>query len=330
MNYNLFAPSGLHKYEAGKPLAQAIHETALKLFAKYDRSRGALESEPGSLVDLVSFVLAIRFARIAVNLEKADGERYAWGAYYLLRATEEEYGLQHSTEDTLKARRDALAAAKLLPRGNTRAEIIQALRDLLGEDYGGIYIPAAADVNYWPADLGDNPQLLAAPNIERKIVQVVPAISTDLGVPQQVRYLPIDPLAPSGHTLAIGDQLVIEPENLGRAEVVTVEGLVIGDPELWFVATFQNAHEPGCLATQMPFPAWMSNQRTLLVAISESASADPIQRARIDNLLQRILPAVTTWAACPLSGPNTIGPWTIGDPVLGQIGYNPIGTITVV
>ena len=33
MKYSLFAPKGLAKYVAGKPLAQGFHETALALFA---------------------------------------------------------------------------------------------------------------------------------------------------------------------------------------------------------------------------------------------------------------------------------------------------------
>lgn len=329
MNYSLFAPPGLHKYQAGKPLAEAIHETGLRLFAKYDRSRGALETEPGSLVDLVAFALAIRFARIAANLEKAEGERYAAGAYYLLAQTEAEYGLQRGADDTLLTRRTALGEAKRAPRGCTRAELVQQLRDALRDDYGGLSIADAADVVEWPADLGDPPQLLAEANLDRKIVQIAPAISTDLGSPQQVRYTPIDPAPEVGHTLLVGDRLVVEPENLGRAEVVTVTSLAIGDPELYFTATFQQAHEPGCVAAQMPFPASTSTQRAILVALSEDAAVDPVLRGKADKLLDRILSGVTTWSLCGLSGTGTIGPWTIGDAVRGQLGRNPINTISV-
>jgi hypothetical protein len=329
MKYSLFAPSGLHKYQAGKPLAEAIHETAIRLFAKYDRSGGGLETQPGALVDYVAFVLAIRFARIAANLQNADGERYATGAYYLLAQTEAEYGLQRGAADTLLTRRTALGEAKRAPRGNARAELVQQLRDTLGDDYGGIFIADASNAVEWPADLGDAPQLLAEANIERKIVQIVPAISTDLGSPQQVRYTPIDPNPDVGHTLTVGDRLVVEPEILGRAEVVTVESLAIGDPELYFTATFEQAHEPGCVAAQMPFPASTSTQRAILVALSEDAAVDPVLRGKADKLLDRILSGVTTWSLCGLSGTDTIGPWTIGDPDRGQLGRNPIGTITV-
>jgi len=329
VKYSLFAPKGLYANKAGKPLAEAIYDTAIGLFAKYDERNGALATTPGSLVDLVCFTTAITFARIATSLDKADGERFAAGAYYLLAQIEAEHGLQHGADDTLKTRRAALAAAKRAPRGSARAELTAQLQEAFGEDFFGLYIPTSADAVVWPADLGDDPQLLLAESVERKIVQIVPSISTGLGASQQVRYTPLDLVPTSEHSLAIGDRLVIEPENLGRAEVVTVEGLAIGDPELYFTATFQQAHEPGALATQMPFPAWTSTQRAILVALNETVALDPVRRGKADELLDRILSGVTTWAICPTNGSGTIRPWTIGDPVFGQIGRNPIGTITV-
>ena len=99
--------------------------------------------------------------------------------------------------------------------------------------------------------------------------------------------------------------------------------------ELSFPATLREAHEPRCGAAQMPFPASTSNQRAILVALSEDAAVDPVLRGKADKLLDRILSGVTTWSLCGLSGTGTIGPWTIGDAVRGQLGRNPINTINV-
>ncbi len=330
MKYSFFAPKGLHKYVAGKPLAEAIYETAIKLFAKYDAKNGSFETKPGSLVDLTAFTIAITFARIAASLNKVDGERFADGAYYLLAQIESEYGLTPGADDTLKTRRTALAAAKRAPQGNAPAPLQQQLADELGDAFLGLYVPTSADAEIWPADLGDNPQLLAAESIERKVVSIVGAISTGLGAPQTVQYTHVDPNPGSGHTLAVGDRLVVEPEILGRAEVVTVTAIGEDGGALTFTATFDEAHEPGCVAAQMPFPAWTSTQRTILVALSADGAVDPVTRGKANKLLDRILTDVTTWSLCPTSGPGTIGPWTIGDPLLGQIGRNPIGTITVI
>jgi hypothetical protein len=122
----------------------------------------------------------------------------------------------------------------------------------------------------------------------------------------------------------------VEPEILHRAEVVevTAVGFDANDnPTL--TATFEEAHEPNAWATQMPFPAWTSTQRTVLVALETEAAVDAETRRKTHAKLEKLLTGVTVWALCGMSGENTIGPWTIGDPRLGMIGHNPIGTLTV-
>lgn len=331
MKYTLFAPKGLYKNEAGKPLAEAIHETALKLFAKYDRSGGSFETEPGSLVDLVSFMLAIAFARIAATRDKLNGERFALGAYYLLRQLEQEHGLQPSAEDTLRARRLALADAKRAPRGSAGPELEQQLRDLLGDAYIGTHVASGAEIVAWPEELGDQPQLLLPPEVDRKVVILATAISTDLGASQVVQYLAVDPIAATSttHTLQVGDQLVVEPEIVGRTEVVTVEALSASSDGIYLTATFNQAHEPGCVAAQMPFPAWASSVRHLLVALTEEAASDAETRRKVNQKLRKILTGVTTWDLCPSADGLTMGPWTIGDALLGRLGFNPLTQTTV-
>lgn len=329
MKYSLFTPKGLYANQGGKPLAEAIYETALKLFAKYGARGGSLKTDPGSLVDLTAFMIAITFARIAASLNKVDGERFAAGAYYLLAQLEAEHGLSPGADDTLKTRRAALAAAKRAPQGNAPAPLQQQLADELGDAFLGLYSPTSAEASIWPADLGDAPQLLAAESIERKIVRITGAVSTGLGASQAVQYTRVDPDPGSGHTLTVGDRLVVEPEILGRAEVVTVEAVGTDGSELTFTATFEQAHEPGCVATQMPFPAWTSSQKTILVALSADGAVDPVTRGKADKLLDRILSGVTTWALCPTSGAGTIGPWTLDDPLFGRLDCNPMDTVSV-
>lgn len=328
MPHSLFAPPGLREYTSRKPLAQALHETALQLFSRHSGDRGGFSTEEGSLVDLFCFSLAITLARAARTLDKADAERFAAGAYSLLATLEDEHGLRPGADDTLRIRREALADAKRAPRGNARPELEQQLRDLLGTDYVGLHVPSGAEVVIWPADLGDQPQLLADVDITRKLVRVVPAISFGLGAPQEVAYTPVDPIdADAGHTLAVGDRLVVEPELLHRAEVVTVEAIsAIGTS---FTATFNEAHEPNAWAAQMPFPAWTSSQRNVLVALTPAAAIDPETRRKADALLTKILTGVTTWSLCPSTDGATIGPWTIADPVLGVLGLNPLTLLTV-
>jgi hypothetical protein len=65
------------------------------------------------------------------------------------------------------------------------------------------------------------------------------------------------------------------------------------------------------------------------VPLAPALAQDPGTVQEIDVLLRRILTDVTVWYVCPLSSATTIGPWMIGDPVLGLLGKNPLGTITV-
>lgn len=334
MKYSLFAPKGLHLYQGGKPLAQAIHETALALFAKYGADQGSLSTEPGSLIDLFSFMLALALARAARMNQRADGERFADGAYHLLAAFEQEYGLRPGDGDTLATRRSELAQAKRFPRGCTRAELEQQIRDLLGDDFIGVHIPAAADVVNWPEELGDEPQLLVDPLIPRKLVRLPYAVSTGLGAAQYIAYEPIDPAAgdDAEGTLTAGDQLVIGVENLGLAEVVEVLSVQEpGDGETYplMEVVLTKAHDPGALGAAMPFPAWGSSQRHVFAVLTRDAGLDPEIRRKLDDKLTKILAGVTTWTICPASGAAQAGPWTLGDPVLSRLGMNPMGTLSV-
>jgi hypothetical protein len=322
-----FAPLGLLQPKSGTPAAEKLHATIVGLLS--DGSEFALASDVGSFVDCFSFALARSLAKVQLRQEKLDRSRLAAGAYELLDALEEEFGLTPAPTDTLRTRRRALAAAMKVVLGSRRTVLEQALSDLLGDDYVGLHVQSTGEVSIWPSALGDDPQLLLVPDAPRKLVSLVTAISTDLGSPQQVRYTPIDPNPDVGHTLTVGDRLVVEPEILGRAEAVTVESLAIGDPELYFTATFEQAHEPSAMAAQMPFPAWGSSQRHLLVALSSTAAVDAEKRRKTHELLARTVTGVTTWSICPASGASQCGPWTLDDPLFGRLDCNPMAIVSV-
>jgi len=322
-----FAPLGLLQLKSGAPAAEKLHATIAGLLS--DGSEFALAADVGTFVDCFSFALARSLAKVQLRQEKLDRSHLALGAYELLDALEEEFGLTPGPTDTLRSRRRALAAAMKVVLGSRRTVLEQALTDLLGDDYVGLHVQGTSEVSIWPSALGDDPQVLLVPDVPRKLVTLATAISTDLGSPQQVRYTPVDPAPEIGHSLLVGDRLVVEPENLGRAEVVTVTSLAIGDPELYFTATFQQAHEPSALAAQMPFPAWGSSQRHLLVVLSATAAVDAEKRRRTHELLARTVTGVTTWSICPASGASQCGPWTFDDPLLSRLDCNPMATVTV-
>lgn len=330
MKPSLFTPNGLLLFKGGKPLAEAIHATAVRLFT--DGRAGGLSRELGSFVDCFSFALARVVARAQLRQERLAGEMLAEKAYELLAQLEEEHGLRPAFGDTIATRRDALLVRLRAREGSRRPSLEQALRDLLGDDYVGIHIadPDTEVVN-WPTSLGDDPQMFGAPDMPRKLVTITNPIS-DLGL-QFATYVPVDP-APTDdteQTLLVGDKIVVGVENLGTAEPVTVTAVSLsgeGVGPLLFQAVFAKAHEPGCLAVAMPFPAWGSSQRHIWVVVSATAAVDAETRRKVDETMARMVTGVTTWSISPEGAAGTAGPWTLDHETYGKLNMNPMGLIT--
>ena len=329
MQTSEFTTGGLLLLSSETPSAELLHQTALRLLST--GQPGDLSTELGSFVDCLAYALAVVFARIQHRQRQIDGERIALTSYELLDALEEEYGLQHGANDTIAQRQLALLAAVKPVLGSRRPVLEQALHDLLGAGYVGIKVrdPNNGEVDLWPPNLNDDPMLLAEATITRKIVRLKQTISTGLGSPQSMVYEPIFPTAVLGHTLAVGDKLIIGPENLGLAERVTVESIAVDDPQLLFTATFNNAHDAEILGVQMPFPAWGSSQRHVFVGVTDDVTLDAEKLRRIHALMARHVTTCTTWSICSSSDGEHIGPWTLDDAVLGRLDFNPMAIISI-
>ena len=331
MKPSLFAPGGLLLLKGGTPVAESIHATIIQLLTTGED--GKLAADVGTFVDCFAFALARVVARVQRRQEQLEGERLAMGAYELLAQLEEEFGLRPAITDGIAARRAALLARGMAAQGSRRPSLEQALRDLLGEDFINFHVAdPASEVSIWPSALGDSPQLLAAPDQPSVLVSLPYAISTGLGAPQFVTYVPIEPsaAAETAHTLTVGDKVVVQPENLGLAETVTVTDTATAGSVLSFEATFNNAHDP-CLAVNMPFPAWGSSQRHLWIVLTETAAFDAETRRQVHELVARMVTGVTTWSICPQNPDlfGSAGPWTLDDLVMGALDFNPMATIAV-
>lgn len=322
MKTSAFTPTGLLKLRGEEPLAQRI----------YGATRAALGPElagqPASFVDCFAFAFALGVARGATLLERAFGQMLPSEVTDLLGAQEEEYGIIPSPTASITERRRALAARMLLPGGAGRLNAENALRSLLGDRFVAYRTTESAERGVWPPALGDAPQNFVDAEVARKLVHVTPAISIGLSASQAVAYVPVEPLAEAGtlHSLAVGDRVVVEPELLARAEVVTV--LALGeDPTSGptFTGVFNQAHEPGCWATTMPFPMWTSTQRHSLVVVEALAALDPEVRRQVHELMDRIARGVSTWALVQATGPRQAGPFLLDKSPLGA---TPFGTVT--
>jgi hypothetical protein len=284
---------------------------------------GEYDVSEGSRMEAFCYASAMQLAEARYTLEHAGLQISPHYVDEMMADRELEYGITAGPSDTLWTRRAVLAARKVLPRGARREAVVDALQTLLGDGFVFYRTTKPAEILNWPSALGDQPQNLQLPGVPRKLISITPTISIGLGAPQEVTYTRLDT---TQSELLVGDDLVVEPEILGRAEVVTVEAVVA--PPLGpyaFTATFDQAHEPGCLATTQPFPAWVGSQRFALIIVTAAAATNPETRRKIDELMQRVARGVSTWAIVAQSGAGTAGPFTIGVSPLGSV---PIGTIT--
>lgn len=333
MKTSAWAPLGLLKLKGGEYPAKAFHRTLVRLLGGH--VTGGFSAEVGTVVDVLSYSAAHVLALADSFVDRAWRQRFAATVYENLAAEEEEHGIRPGPDATVKERRAVLASRKLAPKGSARAALEEALRTLLGDDYVGIHVTDPSDATLWPATLGDAPQLLQSATIERKLIRILDTISIGLGAPQTVRYEGILPTTDgSEHTLRIGDRLVIEPEILGRAEVVTVTAVqqvvpLLDPAYLLFEATFEQAHEPSCLGSSAPFPVWTSSQCELLIVMTQTAAVTIEKRRQVHELLARLVTGVTTWALVQQATEGTAGPFTLDDPVLGMLDVNPLDEATV-
>jgi hypothetical protein len=274
---------------------------------------------PGSREDGWCYAWARCLAVVRLTLIHAGKQIEADCVTEFMGDREAEWQIVPGLNDSLITRRLTLAARKLLPRGARWEAVVDALSTLLGSDFVWYRTTKPAEIDAWPAGgAGAQPMNLQLPAVERKRIVITQPITLKLGSPQFVTYQLADPTQPA---LLVDDELVVQPENVARAERVTVTAVTPTN----FQATFNGVHDSGCSATTMPWPAWTSSQRVDLVILTAAAALDPETRRKTNDLLERILRGVSTWGLVQQTGPNTAGPFTLD---LSPLDATPLGTIT--
>jgi len=309
-----FTPLGLLRLQSTPSEGQKIYDA---LTASLGKPGENYALTPGSREDAWCYATAIALGVAHLTLLHAGLQIDPSCVFEYLADREAEWGLVPPPTATVLQRRAALAAAELLPRGARREAVVAALAALLPNDFVFYRTTKPAEIALYPAALGDQPQNLQVPTVPRKLFQLGQPISANLGTPQavQYRYLPNETAQP---VLLVGDKVVVDPDDLNRAEVVTV----MAAPAFGtFTATFQNPHNPGVVISTAPFPLWTSTQRSDLIVTSPAAAVDPTDRALIGNLLARILRGVSTWQVAAVtsggSAGGTTGPFLVGESPVG-------------
>ncbi len=311
MQLSAFTPLGFLQLKAGPSEAEKIYNALIgSLGGNYDVSKG-------SRMDGWCYALAMQLAEARLTLQHAGLQISPPCVTEMMADREAEYGIVPGPNDTLETRRMVLAARELLPRGARREAVVDALQTLLGASFVWYRTTRPDEIATWPLNLGDQPQNLQPATVPRKRLTLTQPVSIHLGVPQSVSYALADTNEPA---ILVGDSIVVEPENLALTETVVVTAVT----PTHFTATFNQTHNLGCTANTAGFPMWVSNQRNDLIIVSYAAAIDVETRRKINDLLERILRSVSTWAIIQVTAPGFAGPFKLN---ISPMNATPFGLV---
>lgn len=287
--------------------------------SEIDFSVGTLYDEPHLYA--VSRMLALAL----YELEHAGNQQYPDRSYDQIPLFELDFQLVPGPYDTALTRRGALAAAWLLPRGETASNVVNSLRALIGSSKFLAYVPhpgGATSSGFAVQSWNGFKDIRIAP----RLVQIVDAVTLGpSSQPQWVAYQNFDTSIPTPILLQQGDKITIDGGNTMQQEVVTVAATSSVTQNQttpgfnYFQATFTLAHAPGAPVTTGSYPFTWSTMRSSYVVVNASVAVDNAQRVRINALVGKLSRAVEQWFIVqPTSTTQTggtVGPLTVGSPM---------------
>lgn len=311
MKFSALAPFGLLRFGGTRSLAEQF------LTSYLDAMHESAADDP--LQRGVAFATSISQALSARTIERAGNQAKPSKAGELIALLEEDYGVRAGPNDGLAARRGRLVAAAKLWLGNSPGNVRAALSSLLGSDFVDLRA-------VWPEEV----ELSSDPTNHRD-VRVLPRdvqLTEDVAKSGAAVFVGYENLggasgpytgAPES-VLAKGDVVMVDGENTGTREVVTVLDVAGEAGARSFSAVFTKPHGVGTTVTTADWPAQWSTKRFVYVVVKAEAAANQETRDRIDALMGKLVRGATQWAiVSPTSpGANTIGPF--------QLGVTPLGT----
>ena len=316
-----FTGFGNLEFSSKPPRAQSIYESLVSM------NGGNFDDNFSGPINAEWYAIAMAAGCARDTLERVENQADPETVHEMLPVQESMYGLSPGPFDSTNARRAALAARYAVARRPTLPNVTQALRLLLGEDFvawvpNPVATPSPAAI---PADK------CKAATARFKTLRLLDNV-TSVGS-QRVRYTPLD-----GDATDLQDRetVVIDPGLSGIEELITVIGPRDGvkilatdpDPVGAFTATFANAHAAGAVGITSAWPNWSSYKKHSLVIVKNGRATDPILRAKVTDLLSRMLSGSSTWDVVQENTtPGTCGPFRVGEPGIGIV---PIGAASYV
>jgi hypothetical protein len=312
--FSAFTPLGMLSFSNRPSHAETIFRALVSaLGGNFDLSRG-------THIDATAYARARALARARYTLERGGHQADPLKATDLIPALERDYGLAPAEKNTIHARRRAIATRQQILRGARRESVEDGLRQILGDDFIAYRTLTPAEVIAWPQDPSLGPGAFADARIPARVFVLRSSIPI---TGRAFRFAYAVPGNDDGARLVAGDLAVVQPENTGLAERVTIVEAFEAGETLEATATFTRAHDVGASLVVGAWPIWVSTQRFALVVVRRAS--DPELRRRVHELMDRIARGVSQWAIVAPRTPTTLGPFTCASP----LGTAPLGVLSI-
>lgn len=310
MRLSAFTPLGLLRLSNETPTAERIYRSLNAGLG------GQFSTETGSFFDATHFAMARGMARARRRIQQAAMQGIPRHMTDLLPLKELEKELIPGPNDTLKERRDAVAARTRLPATSTVSVVESELSELLGADFIA-YRPTPIDE---VSDIGDKDAVtMKRPDADRKIVRLLSSVTENGSItPWTIRYEVVagdsSPLSPEPLKLVAGEVLVLEPHRLGRGESITIQSVSAAPDQ--FTAIVGKTHEEGAIGFTHPLPIDSTTKRHSLIVVTQSCALDQEKRRKINGLMRRLARSTSTWDIVAQDGVR-VQQFRIGEPAIG-------------
>jgi hypothetical protein len=309
--FSAFTAWGMLEFSSAPPRAQSIYESLVSM------NGGNFDDTFSGPMCAEWYAIAMAAGAARDTLERGENQADPLTVHEMLPVQEGMYGLAPGPFDSANDRRATLAARYAVAMPPTQMNVTQALRLLLGSDFVA-WVPNPVNT---PSPTAIPTAICKQVTARFKLITLTRPVLI-VGSPQMVPYA-----AKDGDPAELQDQevVVIDPGLSGIQEAVTVLGPPIGG---CFRAQFTRGHAAGALGFTGSFPNWSSFKKNSLVVVKHDKAHDPVIRAKVNDLLSRMLSGTATWDVVQENTtPGTAGPFRVGQPCIGTA---PIGLTTYV
>lgn len=306
--FSAFTPFGMLKFSSAPSRGELIYRSM------YAMKADAFDLSVGGYHEAKVYAQSMGIARGRYALERAFNNQNPLKAIELLPALEKNWAVIPSETDTLLDRQLAVAARMMLVRGATREAVTAGLQAILKTHFIAL---RTFNVNEAVVEepTGSFGPTFARHDLPFKVIRLTGPVA-HLSVPTTVPYTNADPTA--GPILVQKDDVfMVQPENTGLAEVVTI----ISATDTDLTAIFQHSHDVDSFATTQNWVNWTSTQRIYMIVVDNYAALDAETVRRVDDFMGKASRGVSSWDIVQPTSPgaSTVGPFTLDVSALGTV-----------